>query len=69
MANLAKTDSYNRLSVIQPASHPTHPWPALIFGIFSVSIWYNVLNQFMIQRVLAQGTAIMHGWESSSPGS
>ncbi|MGI6414518.1 MAG: SLC5 family protein [Thermoguttaceae bacterium] len=52
VANLAKTDSYNRLSVIQPASHPTHPWPALIFGIFSVSIWYNVLNQFMIQRVL-----------------
>lgn len=52
VANLAKTDSYNRLSVIQPASHPTHPWPALIFGVFSVSIWYNVLNQFMIQRVL-----------------
>ncbi len=50
--NLAKIDSYNRLSVIQPASHPTHPWPSLIFGLFSVSIWYNVLNQFMIQRVL-----------------
>ena len=50
--NLAKTDSYNRLSVIQPASHPTNPWPGLIFGVFSVSIWYNVLNQFMIQRVL-----------------
>jgi solute:Na+ symporter, SSS family len=52
LGNLAKTDSYNRLSVIQPISHPTHPWPGLIFGIFSVSIWYNVLNQFMIQRVL-----------------
>ncbi len=50
--NLTKTDSYNRLSVIQPANHPTHPWPSLIFGVFSVSIWYNVLNQFMIQRVL-----------------
>ena len=50
--NLAKTESYNRLSVIQPLSHPTHPWPGLIFGVFSVSIWYNVLNQFMIQRVL-----------------
>ncbi len=49
---LAKTNVYNRLSVIQPASHPTHPWPSLIFGVFSVSIWYNVLNQFMIQRVL-----------------
>jgi solute:Na+ symporter, SSS family len=52
VANLAKTDSYNRLSIIQPASHPTHPWPNLIFSLFSVSIWYNVLNQFMIQRVL-----------------
>ena len=50
--NLTKSDSYNRLSVVQPASHPTHPWPNLIFGVFSVSIWYNVLNQFMIQRVL-----------------
>ncbi|OHB84098.1 MAG: hypothetical protein A2V98_15170 [Planctomycetes bacterium RBG_16_64_12] len=50
--NLAKTDTYNRLSVLQPASHPTHPWPSLIFGVFSISIWYNVLNQFMIQRVL-----------------
>ncbi|MBN1853511.1 MAG: sodium/solute symporter [Pirellulales bacterium] len=50
--NLPGTDTYNRLSVIQPASHPTHPWPALIFSVFSVSIWYNVLNQFMIQRVL-----------------
>jgi len=49
---LAGTDRYNRLSVIQPASHPTHPWPSLLFGVFSVSIWYNVLNQFMIQRVL-----------------
>jgi len=49
---LAGTDSYNRLSVFQPASHPTHPWTSLLVGIFSVSVWYNVLNQFMIQRVL-----------------
>ncbi len=54
---LAKTSTYNRLSVIQPASHPTHPWPSLIFGVFSVSIWYNVLNQFMIQRVLGAKNA------------
>ena len=52
LENLAGTAGYNRLSVFQPASHPTHPWPSLIFGVFSVSIWYNVLNQFMIQRVL-----------------
>ena len=52
LEHLGGTDGYNRLSVFQPASHPTHPWPSLIFGVFSVSIWYNVLNQFMIQRVL-----------------
>ena len=45
-------ENYNRLSVVQPADHPVNPWPALIFGVFAVSIWYNVLNQFMIQRVL-----------------
>jgi SSS family solute:Na+ symporter len=43
---------YNRLSVIQPVTHSLVPWPSLIFTVFSVSIWYNVMNQFMIQRVL-----------------
>lgn len=57
LQHLGGTDSYNRLSVIQPASHPTHPWPSLIFGVLSVSIWYNVLNQFMIQRVLGARNA------------
>lgn len=28
------------------------PWTGLLFIVFSVSIWYNVINQFMIQRVL-----------------
>ncbi len=45
-------EEYDRLSVVQPADHPVNPWPSLIFGVFAVSIWYNVLNQFMIQRVL-----------------
>ncbi|HRK34763.1 MAG TPA: sodium/solute symporter, partial [Candidatus Hydrogenedentes bacterium] len=45
-------EDYNRLSVIQPASHTLAPWPFIIFGVFSLSIWYNVCNQFMIQRVL-----------------
>ncbi len=45
-------DHYNRLSVFQPATHQTNPWPSLVLGLFSVSIWYNVINQFMIQRVL-----------------
>ncbi len=50
--HLARTEDYNRLSIIQPVTHETTPWPSLIFGLFSVSIWYNVINQFMIQRVL-----------------
>jgi SSS family solute:Na+ symporter len=50
--HLAGTDTYNRLSVFQPASHPIVPWTSLLLNIFSISIWYNVLNQFMIQRVL-----------------
>jgi SSS family solute:Na+ symporter len=50
--HIVGTDQYNRLSVIQPASHALTPWPGLIMMIFSVSIWYNVINQFMIQRVL-----------------
>jgi SSS family solute:Na+ symporter len=49
---LAGTDSYNRLSVIQPASHPLTPTVSMITFLLSVSLWYNVLNQFMIQRVL-----------------
>lgn len=51
--NLAHTSTYNRLSVIQPVTHPTNPWPGLLVGFLSVGIWYNVVNQFMIQRVLA----------------
>ncbi len=50
--NCARVDDYNRLSVIQPITHETSPWPGLILGLVSVSIWYNVINQFMIQRVL-----------------
>ncbi len=50
--NIAHVDQYNRLSVVQPVTHRLQPWTNLIFGVFSVSIWYNVMNQFMIQRVL-----------------
>lgn len=46
-------DSYDRMSVIQPVSHETLPWPSLIYGFLTAGIWYSVLNQFMIQRVLA----------------
>jgi len=55
--NIVHLDSYNRLSVIQPMTHAVTPWPSLIFSIFSVSIWYNVINQFMIQRVLGAKNA------------
>jgi len=49
---LVHAQSYDRLSVIQPVSHTLLPWPNLIFMVFTISIWYNVINQFMIQRVL-----------------
>ncbi|MFT6619892.1 MAG: SSS family solute:Na+ symporter [Limisphaerales bacterium] len=49
---LAGTDTYNRLSVIQPVTHPMTPTVSMITFLLSVSLWYNVLNQFMIQRVL-----------------
>lgn len=44
---------YDRLQVFQPISHSLVPWPTIFFGWLSVSIWYNCINQFMIQRVLA----------------
>lgn len=46
------SDSYDRLSLFQGATHPIVPAISFLPFIFSVSIWYNVLNQFMIQRVL-----------------
>ena len=50
--HISENGQYDRLSVIQPASHDTTPWTSIFFAVFSISIWYNVLNQFMIQRVL-----------------
>ncbi|MGD9109755.1 MAG: sodium/solute symporter [Phycisphaerales bacterium] len=50
--NLAAQNTYDRLSVIQPATHKVVPWPSLIYGFLASGIWYSVLNQFMIQRVL-----------------
>lgn len=51
--HMVDAGSYDRLSVIQPVSHIIAPWPNIILGVFTISIWYNALNQFMIQRVLA----------------
>jgi SSS family solute:Na+ symporter len=52
MVHLTSSDSYNRLSVFQGSAHPLTPWTGLFFLVMSVSIWYNVLNQFIIQRIL-----------------
>ena len=49
---IARVEEYNRLSVIQPPTHEVMPWPGLALGWISVGIWYSVINQFMIQRVL-----------------
>ena len=35
---------------------PTHemlPWTGVVLGLFSVGIWYNCANQFLVQRCLA----------------
>jgi len=44
---------YHRLSIFQPMNHPIVPWVTILVQWLSVSIWYNCINQFMIQRVLA----------------
>jgi SSS family solute:Na+ symporter len=45
--------AYDRMAIFQPASHMVAPWPSIVLGFVSISIWYNVINQFMIQRVFA----------------
>ncbi len=50
--HLSVSGTYNRMSVIQGADHPMTPWTGLALLILSVSLWYNVLNQFIIQRLL-----------------
>lgn len=52
LPHITSASAYHRLSVIQPADHPLAPWTGLLFVVMSVSIWYNVLNQFIIQRIL-----------------
>jgi len=52
LSHLTSSDSYNRMSVFQGPDHPLTPWTGLFFLVMSVSIWYNVLNQFIIQRIL-----------------
>ena len=35
-----------------PPTHETMPWTGVVAGAFSVGIWYNCANQFMVQRCL-----------------
>jgi SSS family solute:Na+ symporter len=44
---------YDRLSLFQPLGHRIVPWPTIFLIWLSVSVWYNCINQFMVQRVLA----------------
>jgi len=55
--NIVGLGEYHRMSVIQPMTHQTTPWLSLLTGFVSVGIWYNVINQFMIQRVLGAKNA------------
>ncbi|PIY50041.1 MAG: Na+/glucose cotransporter [Armatimonadetes bacterium CG_4_10_14_3_um_filter_66_18] len=45
--------TYHRLDVFQPLIHPLVPWITIFTNWLAISIWYNCINQFMVQRVLA----------------
>ncbi|MEM1061399.1 MAG: hypothetical protein AAGJ97_03615, partial [Planctomycetota bacterium] len=50
----ATTDTeYDRLSVLQPLNHKANPWTHWVFSFFYIGLWYTVINQHMIQKVLA----------------
>jgi solute:Na+ symporter, SSS family len=49
--------TYNRLSVLQPPDHLAAPTLGLVLASASVGIWYNVMNQFVVQRVLGARNA------------
>lgn len=49
---LTSAEAYSRLSVIQPSDHPMTPWTGIFVLFLSVGVWYSVLNQFIVQRVL-----------------
>lgn len=48
---------YNRLSVFQPNDHIATATLGMFLSSFSIGIWYNVMNQFVIQRVLGARNA------------
>ncbi len=50
--HLTQYGDYNRLTVFQPPDHPLTPWTGTFFGFLAVGVWYGVMNQFIVQRVL-----------------
>jgi len=50
---IVQRPTYNRLQMFQPMTHAIVPWPTIFLSWLSVSIWYNCINQLMIQRVFA----------------
>jgi len=50
--NLTQYGEYNRMTVFQPPDHPLAPWTGTFFGLLAVGVWYGVMNQFIVQRVL-----------------
>jgi len=51
-SHLTQYGAYNRLTVFQPPDHPLMPWTGSFLGFLSVGVWYGVMNQFIVQRVL-----------------
>ena len=50
--NVLFSELPERFIVFHPPSHEMIPWTGIVLGIFSVGVWYNCANQFMIQRCL-----------------
>ncbi len=51
--HIVQRETYDRMAIFQPITHEVSPWPGVFLNFLTISIWYNVINQFMIQRVLA----------------
>jgi SSS family solute:Na+ symporter len=51
-SQLTHYGDYNRLTVFQPPDHPLVPWTGTFFSLLAVGVWYGVMNQFIVQRVL-----------------
>ncbi len=46
-------EEYSRMTLLQPLNHYTNPWTHWVFSFFYIGLWYTVINQHMIQKVLA----------------